>query len=93
MLEHLAACADCREVTVLTLPAGDEVAGPVRAPGRKRWNPWPVLRWGALAAVLGTVAMVVVLHPEELERSEIPHGDDSQREKIDAVGFRSITAA
>ena len=63
VLHHLAQCAECREVAAFTLPA--EAAGaeaPHEAAGR-RWSPWLVFRWGAMAAVLGALAVVVVLHP------------------------------
>ena len=64
VLHHLAQCAECREVAAFALPA-EAAAG--RAPargGRAALEPWLVLRWGAMAAVLGTLAVVVVLHPD-----------------------------
>ena len=61
VLNHLAQCAACREVVALTLPEEADVAYPLRFPTR-RWSGWPVLRWGTLAAVLGAVAIIVVLH-------------------------------
>ena len=63
VLNHLSQCADCREVAALSLPAEAELPEPTRVAAWWRWNPWPVLRWGALAAALGAVTIVVVLHP------------------------------
>ena len=63
VLNHLSQCADCREVAALSLPAEAELPEPTRVAAWRRWNPWPVLRWGALAAALGAVTIVVVLHP------------------------------
>jgi len=44
---------------------------PARVPGGWRWNPWPALRWGATAAVLGALALVVVLHPNMYKHPEV----------------------
>ena len=63
VLTHLAQCAECREATVLALPAEVEAAQPARWPARRGWSAWQTLRWGALAAALGAVAVVVFLHP------------------------------
>ena len=62
VLNHLAQCADCREVVALTVPAEVEVAQATRLAARRGWSVWSALRWGALAAALGAVAIVVVLH-------------------------------
>jgi hypothetical protein len=62
VLAHLAQCAACREVVTLTVPEEVEEAEPARVAARRGWNVWPALRWGALAAALGVVAIVVVVH-------------------------------
>ena len=54
VLNHLAQCADCREVAAFTLPEDDAVAESLRARERRSWSPWPILRWGAMVAVLGS---------------------------------------
>ena len=48
VLQHLADCADCRDVVSLAMPEIESTP----APGAEssRWLSWPVLRWGALAA-------------------------------------------
>ena len=63
VLNHLSQCAECREVGAFTLPAEEPVVEPTHVAVRRRWNPWPFFRWTALAAVLGTLTLVVVLHP------------------------------
>ena len=56
VLAHLAICADCREVVAVATLAELEpvsanvVQGEETAPGRS-WFRWPVLRWGAAAAL------------------------------------------
>jgi hypothetical protein len=70
VLNHLAQCAECRELVALTLPAGREAAELKRSPGRRAWWAWPALRWGALAAALGAVAVLVVLRPHARRRHE-----------------------
>jgi hypothetical protein len=62
VLAHLAQCAACREVVTLTVPEEVEEAEPARVAARRGWNVWPALRWGALVAALGVVAIVVVVH-------------------------------
>jgi hypothetical protein len=63
VLTHVAQCADCREVVALTQRAQVDVGEPAHLPARLGWSVWPTLRWGALAAALGAMAIVVVLHP------------------------------
>jgi hypothetical protein len=70
VLNHLAQCAECRELAALTLPAKVDVAQLKPLPARRGWNAWPTLRWGALAAALGAVAIAVVLHPNLWRRQE-----------------------
>jgi hypothetical protein len=64
VLNHLNQCADCRQVAAFIVPADAVVEEPVRMKAGMRWNPWPMLRWGALAGVLGILAIVVVSHPD-----------------------------
>ncbi|MFY9951538.1 MAG: YCF48-related protein [Candidatus Sulfotelmatobacter sp.] len=59
VIEHLAACGDCRDVVALALPATEIEVAPVSTTRARGW--WlglPVLRWGALAAGL-TVAISI----------------------------------
>jgi len=63
VMEHLAACSDCREVIVLALP--ETATEIVRSPAslgaaRGGWLTWPALRWVALAAGILVIASVGV---------------------------------
>jgi Photosynthesis system II assembly factor YCF48/Putative zinc-finger len=63
VLEHLAACAECREVLSVAqvqLPSGS----PVKTPASRLWFPRPVLRWATAAAlvVLAGSAAIVTRH-------------------------------
>jgi hypothetical protein len=71
VLNHLSQCADCREVAALSMPPEAPLPQPIRMPAGRRWNPWPVLRWGAMAAVLGVLTLVVLLHPNMYKHREI----------------------
>jgi len=70
VLNHLAQCAECRELAALSLPAEVEAAQPVSSTARRWWSAWPTLRWGALAAALGAAAIVMVLHSYPRRRQE-----------------------
>ncbi|MGB8580690.1 MAG: YCF48-related protein [Candidatus Sulfotelmatobacter sp.] len=62
VIEHLAACGDCRDVVALALPATEIEVSPVSATrARSGWLGLPVLRWGALAAGLTVAISVGVL--------------------------------
>jgi hypothetical protein len=64
VIQHLAACRDCREVIVLALPetATEIVASPAFVgAARGGWLAWPTLRWAALAAGILVIASVGVL--------------------------------
>jgi hypothetical protein len=69
VLEHLARCAECREVVVLALPA-DEQAGIVVRPASAGLLKWPQLRWALVAAGVLVVGSFGILryraasHPE-----------------------------
>src|SRR5208282_3143221 len=63
VLNHLSQCAECREVAAFALPAEAALAEPARVPAGRRWSPWLLLRWSAVAVVLGALTVVVVLHP------------------------------
>jgi hypothetical protein len=62
VMEHLAACGDCRDVLALALPETEIEVSPVSVtPVRTGWLGLPILRWGALAAGLAAVVSVGVL--------------------------------
>ncbi len=62
VLQHLAECADCRDVVALAMPAIDAAPAPLPSAGGSWWLSWPVLRWGALAACVVVVSAAVTLH-------------------------------
>jgi hypothetical protein len=59
IIEHLAHCADCREVVSLSAPPMEAAT---LAPSRTGWLTWPVLRWAAAAACVVVVGAAVTLH-------------------------------
>jgi len=68
VLNHLAQCAECRDLLTLALPREVEAAAPARSPVRWGWSLWPALRWGAVAATVGVVAVVAILRFHQLTR-------------------------
>jgi hypothetical protein len=60
VLEHLARCAECRQVVALALPAEESPLLVVR-PMRDQWLSWPRLRWGMIAAGVIVVASLGAL--------------------------------
>jgi Photosynthesis system II assembly factor YCF48 len=67
VLEHLSACADCREVVALALPEL-EVVAPVVVPARRPWLTWPALRWGfASAGVLAIFTFGVLQYRRHVQ--------------------------
>lgn len=61
MVQHLAQCADCRELVFLSSP--DQAATlPATASAPASWLSWPVLRWGAAVAAVVVVVAAVSLH-------------------------------
>jgi Photosynthesis system II assembly factor YCF48 len=64
VLEHVARCADCREILALALPPHEEAQLVVKpSPDRLsgRWLSWPSLRWGFVTAgilLIGSLGVV-----------------------------------
>jgi hypothetical protein len=77
VLQHLAQCGDCREVSAVALPASESVLVPQVAPEaeevavtpvrqektRRNWFGWHGLRWAAATAAVVVVASVLMLRP------------------------------
>jgi hypothetical protein len=83
VLQHLALCADCREVVALALPAEMESAPGVEATRatasradtsapRKPIFAWPSLRWVALAAGIVVAGALLLVHPVKLNQPMSP---------------------
>jgi hypothetical protein len=68
VLNHLSQCADCRKVAAFIQPPEALIPEPAREAAGRHWSPWLVLRWGALAAVLGALTIVALLHPGSWNR-------------------------
>jgi hypothetical protein len=58
VLEHLARCADCRDVVAFALPATEDLVLVKSAASPRGWLSLPVLRWGVVAA--GVLALTSV---------------------------------
>ena len=86
VLAHLATCADCREVVALAAPEASAEELEAVAPARPRWLPWPVLRWGALAAAVVLVAVAVIMQAPEKMRQQEPRSTS-------ALGRRDTTVS
>jgi hypothetical protein len=69
VLQHLAQCADCRNVISLAMPQV-ELTPSTPAKLRSPWLTWPALRWGALAACVVVVSAAVTLHYERRPNAE-----------------------
>src|SRR5580698_9011222 len=64
VIEHLSACASCREVVSLSavLP---ETSSAVSVPASSGWLSWPALRWAAAGACVVVVGAAVTLHQRQ----------------------------
>ncbi len=71
VLQHLANCADCREIVALSLPQPDASQEVIRS-GAPGLLSWPVLRWSAAAACIVVVGAAVSLRYRERTRVEPP---------------------
>jgi hypothetical protein len=73
VLEHVARCADCRDVLALVTPpmASTTVPGHKDTASARKvsWLGWPMLRWGALAACVVVVGTAVLVR-HDLRRSQ-----------------------
>jgi hypothetical protein len=62
VLEHIAQCANCRDIVALSLPEIEMARA--TAPTKSGWLSWRVLRWGAAAACVVVVGAAVSLHKQ-----------------------------
>ena len=76
VMKHLADCAECREQVALALPETRLQTPAAESVGWKRpwpaWQFWQVVRWSALAASLGVIGVIVVLHHPESNNVRTP---------------------
>jgi len=91
VLEHLARCADCREVVVLALPATEAAAlAGSGSPARIGWFSLPVLRWGVVAA-LAVTSVGLLEYRQRLQEKTLVATSLIPREQL--AGARTETPA
>ena len=59
ILDHLAGCAECRQILELALPVSETESVTTFGPARPGWVRWPALRWGLATAVIVTLVVGV----------------------------------
>jgi len=67
LIQHLANCAECREVVTLAQPHLEHVTAVLHSPG---WLSWPVLRWGTVLALVVVVGAAVFLRHDSRPASQ-----------------------
>ena len=81
VLQHLAACGDCREIVALAAP--EQALVPDSLPGTRSWLAWPYLRWGAALACVVVVGAAVTLRRQE--RASEAKVETAKTEESDAL--------
>jgi Photosynthesis system II assembly factor YCF48/Putative zinc-finger len=71
IMEHLAACAPCREVVALAAP---EMVEPEPQPSleQTRWLRWTAVRWAVVSVTVAMIVAAVVLRMPERTQHPIP---------------------
>ena len=71
VLEHLARCADCRDVVAFALPPTEDVVLAKSTTSLRGWLSLPVLRWGVVAAgVLVLTSVGILQYKQRHQRQE-----------------------
>jgi len=91
VLEHLAHCADCREIVLLALPEA-ALETEVRPGFSKRWLSWPTLRWAAAAACLLLVGGAIVGRHARHEKLEVATFTAAPQEPDGQLASKTIHA-
>ena len=68
VLDHLAACADCREIVALALPEVDTLQT-VLVAKQSSWLAWSAIRWAFVAVGLVAISSVGVIEYQHHERA------------------------
>jgi hypothetical protein len=72
ILDHLARCAECRQIIELALPVTESETVTGTGPARQGWLNWPVLRWGfATAAILALVSLGVLQYEHRQKENQL----------------------
>ncbi len=79
VLQHLAQCADCREIVFLATPQGIPAQEYAALPSNN-WISWPGLRWASVVACSVIVVAAMRLHPgyRALHPEVVPYVRQSQ---------------
>ena len=86
VLNHLARCAECRQIIELALPVTETEPVTGTSPARLGWLGWPVLGWGfATAAILALVSLGVLQY-EHRQNGERLASKSSPQEQITPKG-------
>jgi len=83
VMEHLAACGECREIVALALPSTEPTQVIVQ-PMPKTWLTWPVIRWGAVAAGVLMVGSFGIVHYEHQHAAEVAIAQKASQEFSEA---------
>lgn len=79
VLEHLARCAECREVVAVSLPPEEAARLVQPAPGF-RWLEWQTLRWAAVAATATFVIAVTLVFQTYREEPQTASRETAQNQ-------------
>lgn len=85
VLEHLARCAECREVIALGLPVEEPLTATV-PPLRGSWLTWPRMRWALVAAgvvivgAFGVARYRATSHPSTVARYVAPRTEERAKQ-------------
>ncbi|MGA7928188.1 MAG: YCF48-related protein [Candidatus Sulfotelmatobacter sp.] len=92
VLEHLARCADCREVVVLALPATEAVAlASSGSSARIGWLSLPVLRWGVVAvATLAVTSLGLLEYRQRHQEKTLVATSLMPREQLAGAGVQTL---
>ncbi|MGA8273761.1 MAG: YCF48-related protein [Candidatus Sulfotelmatobacter sp.] len=69
VVEHIAACGDCREAVALAMPATESVDSPVLHRSSRLGWAWPKLGWAALAAGILVVTSIGIKQYSRQEKT------------------------
>ena len=93
VLEHLADCADCRDIVALSLPEFEMARVAAAAPAKSGWLSWRMLRWSAAAACVVVVGAAISLHKLARMPQEAPRSASAVPEKAAATPSSATLAA
>lgn len=93
VLEHLAACGDCRDVVALVLPEAERVSAVTSVVPARNWLRWPSFGWGALAAGVIVVASTGVMEYSHRNQEQTAALNVGQSQVVQALSQASSVQA